>query len=524
MNNSANQLKAGVLLSYINTGAQIAIAIVYTPLMLRFLGQSEFGVYNLVYSIVSYLGLLSFGFGSSYIRFYSRFKADSNEEGIARLNGMFLIIFSIISIIAIIAGSLLTLNIESIFKGGLTPEEIQVAEVLMILMIVNIALTFPGSIFDAVVTAHEKYIFQRTLSLLRTVLNPFLALPLLLMGYRSISLAVVITILTLFALIINMWYSFKKLHVRFEFRQFDFHLFKEMWIFSFYIFLNMIIDQINWNVDKFILGKFRGSAEVAVYSISAQINALYLTISTAVSSVFIPRINKMVTENNGNKQLTDLFVRVGRIQFIILSMVLSGFIFFGEYFIKIWAGQEFKETYVTAYLITLWLIIPATISLIQNIGIEIQRAKNKHRFRSILYILIAAGNLLVSIPLSQIYGGIGCAAATGIALFIGNGLIMNWYYHKHIGLDILLFWKQILRFGPGLFIPALLGFILKAVVGIDSIGKLLGFGFSYSLCFVLSVWFISMNDTEKALFKAPFKKIILKIMAKGHKFAAVRKG
>ena len=66
----SNQLKIGVLLSYITIFAQNIIAIFYTPIMLRLLGQSEYGLYQLVYSVVSYLGLLSFGFSSAYVRFF----------------------------------------------------------------------------------------------------------------------------------------------------------------------------------------------------------------------------------------------------------------------------------------------------------------------------------------------------------------------------------------------------------------------------------------------------------------------
>ena len=40
---------------------------------------------------------------------------------------------------------------------------------------------------------------------------------------------------------------------------------KEMTVFSSFIFINMVVDQINWNVDKFILGRFRGTVSVAVY-------------------------------------------------------------------------------------------------------------------------------------------------------------------------------------------------------------------------------------------------------------------
>lgn len=113
-----NQLKAGVILSYSSMILGYIIAIIYTPIMLRLLGQSEYGLYNLVSSVVSYLGLLSFGFGSAYVRFYSRYKVEDSEQEIAKLNGMFLIIFSIIGAIALLAGLVLVTNTERIFGAN----------------------------------------------------------------------------------------------------------------------------------------------------------------------------------------------------------------------------------------------------------------------------------------------------------------------------------------------------------------------------------------------------------------------
>ena len=231
-----NQLKIGVVLSYITMFIHNIISILYTPIMLRLLGKSEYGLYQLVFSVVSYLGLLSFGFGSAYVRFYSRYKVKNDEDGIARLNGMFITIFLIIALISIVSGSILVFNIEAIFKQGLTGSEIDTARILMILMVFNLAVTFPSSVFDSYVTAHECYFFQRVIGLLQTVLNPFLTLPLLLMGYKSISLVTITTVLTLGKFIMNIYYCRKKINMKFRFKNIQFSLLKEKWIFSLFIF------------------------------------------------------------------------------------------------------------------------------------------------------------------------------------------------------------------------------------------------------------------------------------------------
>ena len=122
-------------------------------------------------------------------------------------------------------------------------------------------------------------------------------------------------------------------------------------------------------------------------------------------------------------------------------LVATGFVFFGRPFIKYWAGAEYDE----AYVVTLFLMLPVTVPLVQNLGIEIQRAKNKHKARSIVYLCIAVGNIILSIFLIQLLGPTGAALGTAVALFLGNIVFMNWYYHKRIGIDIKHFWIQIAK-------------------------------------------------------------------------------
>lgn len=503
---SMSQRKAGVLLSYAGELVKILVSLVYTPIMLRLLGQSEYGLYQLVYSVVSYLSLLSLGFGSSYLRFYSRYKAQKDEDGVARLNGMFMIIFCSISVICILCGTVMIGNIHGIFGEGLTDREYETAKILMGLLIVNLALTFPNSVFNCSITAHEEFLFQKLLILLQNIFSPFLTLPLLIRGYGSIGMVSVTTFLTFALLLSNMFFCFKKLHIRFMFRGLQISLLKEMWVFTFFIFLNQIIDQVNWSVDKFLLGRFAGTTTVAVYGVGGQINSLYLQFSTSISNVFIPKVNRIVAETNDNKQLTKLFTKVGRIQFIVLGLILSGFIFFGYPFVKMWAGEEYGASYAVAIL----LIAPVTVPLVQNLGIEIQRAKNMHKARSIVYLFIAIANVFISIPLIKLMGPAGAALGTAISLIAGNIIFMNWYYHARIGMNMFYFWKKIAKFIPALIVPCVVGIAIMKFVNITGLVKLGVFAVVYAAVYGLSMYFLGMNEEEKQLIMGPIRKILKK--------------
>ena len=242
----------------------------------------------------------------------------------------------------------------------------------------------------------------------------------------------------------------------------------------------MIVDQINWSVDKFILGIFGGTTAVAIYAVGGQINTMYMSLSSSISSVFIPRVNKIVAmDENNNKELTELFTKVGRIQFIILAMVIGGFIVIGQYFINVWAGNDYNN----AYYVALLLIVPVTVPLIQNLGIEIQRAKNMHKFRSIVYFFIAIGNVFMSIPLVQLFGEIGAALGTCLTMVLGNIILMNWYYQVKIKMDMKYFWKQISMLMPCVIVTVLLSLGLSKILVVNSIIHFLIIGIFYVLVY-----------------------------------------
>lgn len=486
----------GVVLSYASQFVHIIVALAYTPFLLRILGKSEYGLYQLAASIVSYLSLLSLGFSSSYVRFYFK-KKQIGEKEVAEFNGMFLTIFLVLMGICCVAGGVLVANITTVFGTGITPQQYPTARVLMGLMVINLAITFPLSVFSSYITAQEEFILQKGIVLIGELCNPLLCIPLLLKGYGSISLIMVALCINIFQLILNIYIAVKKLGMHFSFHNFHFGELKEMWAFTFFIFLNQIIDQINWNVDKFLLGRYLGTGVVAVYSIASQLNSLYISVSTSVSNVFAPRVNKIAAESNDNKKLSKIFADVGRIQLMLLLLVLSGIIIFGQRFIALWAGEGYEEAYVVALL----LLIPVTIPLIQNVGIEIQRAKNMHKARSVVYFFMALANVLLSIPLIQYFGIIGATMATFVTMLAGNGIFMNWYYHKKMGIDVIVFFKNLSGFLPVIAVCVVLGIGLRNLLDFSSFiqygGAILLYTMGYCVCLIVFV--LRKDEKEKVL-------------------------
>ncbi len=499
-----NQIKAGVILSYLQLGLNSLLSLTYTPIMLRLLGQSEYGAYTVASSTISYLGLLNFGISSSYIRFYTRYKKENDEDGLAKLNGIFFAVYILIAIVAFSAGMWLTCNVEVLFGSSMTIAEQHTVQILMFILSVNLLFTFLATVFTAYVGANEQFVFQKLVNMGKTVLSPLLTIPLLFMGGRSIAVACMTTVIGLLVDATNVVFCFRKLNMRFAIRGADPRIMREVAGYSVFIALNSIVDKINWQVDKFILGHYRGTVATAIYGVAAQINNLYTSVSTAISSVFAPRVHRIAGTKDQNWEFSSLFTKIGRIQLLVLGLPAGGMILFGQYFIRLWAGEGYDD----AYFILLLLALPATVPLIQNVGIEIQRARNQHRFRSVLYSCMAVLNLCISIPLGKWYGGIGCAVGTAFSLILFNGLIMNLYYHKALQIDIIGFWKQMLPILAANAITVLFGCGLNALIADSGILPFAVKLCVYSLFYLGCCWCIAMNSDEKQMVRNISSKIL----------------
>lgn len=507
---AVNQLKAGAFLNYVILGLNALTGLLYTPYMLRMLGQNEFGIYTLAASVIAYLSLLDFGFGNAVVRYTARLRAKNDVEGQYSLFGTFTIVYSIIGLIALAAGMILWANTDNMFGAKMTPDELEQTRTVILLMVLNVAVSFPLSIYGSIITAYENFIFLRVVSIIRIFVSTGVLVLILYCGYKAIGLVVVQTAFNIAVLLLNYLFCRKKLRIRIRFDNFNRPLLKEILIYSFWIFLNVIMDRIYWSTGQFVLGVTAGPAVVAVYGIAITIMNIYMSYSTAIAGVLLPRITSMVTCHADDREISDLFIRTGRIQFFIMGLILSGFIVFGRQFICFWAGADYAESFPIAVIFLTALLIP----LIQNVGITILQARNQMRFRSLLYVSIAAVTLGAQILLAPEYGGMGCAWAIGAALLLGQGLIMNIYYQRVQRIDIVRFWREIASM---MIVPAVLtvgGWYALSLVPDISFGMLGLCMLVYIIIYFILFRRFAMNDSERNLIDAPLAKVMGKFRHK----------
>lgn len=500
-------MRLSVVISYIQMALAIVLSVLFTPYALGTLGENEYGLLQTANSTVAMLSVLMLGFNSSYIRYYARYKQAGDQQAIYKLNGLFLMLFCVLGSLVLACGLFLAGNLELVFDDGLTAQEYATGRILLIITTITLALSFPRVVFSNMISAHEKYFFLKSVAMVESVGGPLLNFAVLYAGYRSVALTVTALTVTTIVFLFYMVYALRVLKQKFIFRNFEKGLLSSLFKFTGFIAINLIVDQVNNQVDKVLLARFCGTAVVTVYAVGINFSNYYTQFSTAISGIFTPRVHHMVisTEHNPLEQrkvLTAFFTKVGRMQFLLLGLIGSGFVLFGQQFLNLWVGPGYKESYYVA----LACMLPGTIPLIQNVGIEIQRAENRHHYRSVIYGIIAAFNVAVSIYLCQIWGAAGAALGTGAACILGHGLIMNLVYHKRININMLAFWRSILGQMLGMVPAFAVGVLIVKFVAIDSWIKLFLFVAVYMASYFISVLLFALNAEEKAMVRNLVKK------------------
>lgn len=440
-----NQYRLGAMLSYGMTVLNILITLFYTPFILRMIGTEQQGIYNTIGSIVSNIAVLDLGLGNAVIRYVAKYRAEGKQQEMHKFLGMVLSVYLVIGALVLLIGGGIYVNLGNFFTNY-TPEMLSVAKPMFLLLLFNATLSMVMNVFPAVLSGYEQFVTRNALSIGRVIARAVILPILLLSGGDVLTIAMLDTSLSVALTLFYFFYSVFKLKVRIRFGRMDTKLFKEVARYSAFIFLNMLMEQMYWSTDAIIIGKFYLPGVVLISTYGTQIAQYFIQFSGALSNLFLPRATQMTVRGESTEKMTDLMIRVGRIQLMLCALIAIGFTCVGHHFFMCWLGDEMGAAAVTqCYIIALMLVWALVIPMFENTGIAIVQALNRHAFRSIVLCVIAALNVIASIFLAKAWGPIGAAIGTAASLLIGNVGVINWYYWKRVGLNIPRFFKETLR-------------------------------------------------------------------------------
>ena len=495
--NKNKQIKIGLIISYFNMAVSIISYLVFTPFYVNKLGDVEYGLRSLAASISSYLTILSLGLSSAYIRYRILYIKNLGEDGEKKFNGLYFLVFLIIGIVALIIGIISVVLIKNniIILENYSNSEISILCTLLIISTINISLSFPFSIFTQSCVAHEEFIWVRSITLLSDVLTVVFNFVVLYLGYKSIAMSIVALIVNVLTMLLNFIFAVNKMKMSFSFKldKNDLRMLKDMISFSIFVGINMIVDELNSHTDPIIIGILIGAEAVTIFNLGRQFRSYLVTMSTMIYSSFSPRINQYVL-NNESEKTNRLFLNVAGLQLLILFLIVGGFASCGKEFISLWVGQN----KIDAYYVAIFVMFISVVPLSQNTSLEVQRAMKKHKFRAIVYLVIAVTNVAISIILCKKIGMFGCIIGTCVTLVLGQYICIGIYNQKVIGLPINRYWLLYLRFSIPMLIATACTFLLNNLT-IGTFYMMLVKGVTFVLIYIIINFLVNKKIIKNIL-------------------------
>lgn len=432
--------KLAIIVSYALICTNVLSNLILTPIYLNYLGTDGYGFYQMIYAVASYILILDLGIGTTMVRFISIYKEKKDKKGEEVFAFYSAVLVAIVSVFIIIVGLIVNCNLEHIYKT-LTINEFELGHRMFNLMIVVLVLTVWERFLEGLSMSCELFSIAKAISLFK-LLFKFVSVILFLIGNLGVLSLVYADIFSIcIAIVLYLFLNIKKLHFKIKYHKGYAHVIKPMATFMCAILLQSIVSYLNNTVDKTILGVMEGKVATGIYSLAMTFITAFNMFPTAISNIFLPQATKLVLHNSNRKDLTNFVIRPGRFQFMVCGGILTGFILFGKDFITLWA----KENVFEIWIISLIIMIPNLITLVENTVLTILDAKNKRMFRSIVMLGISGINIFLTIILIKLFGAIGAPIATSISYFIGYIVIMNVYYDKIINIDVVHMFKEIFK-------------------------------------------------------------------------------
>lgn len=431
-------LKLNALSNWCVLAVNVLIGLFLTPFIIKSLGSNNFGVWRAVGSIIGYYGLLDLGIGSALTRYIARYSVQGDTERLNKTASTAMLVFSLAGLIILLLSLFFADKIVNFFN--VTSEESKSFIKLLWLMGMITAINLPANIFRAVVIAREHYVASNIINIVRAILRTALAIVFIRIGYGVFGLGLAVFIVSLVAIFANyMLYKKFANDIKLKFSYIDTKVVKTLISYGGFTTIITVANILRTSIDNLVIGKWIDMKSVGVYGIAAIIIKYITQLIVAGNGVLTPRFASLDGLNDHSK-LKDLFLKSIFTSSLLALFLLSISLLFIKPFVEIWVGEDFWAS----SMLFIILIIAWITDLVQNPGIGLMFALNKHRYYSLAVILEGITNLIISILLVTRYGLIGVAIGTVIPMILIRILIQPIYISKIVGIKVSEYLKPFL--------------------------------------------------------------------------------
>lgn len=504
-----NQVRAGAIVSYILIFFNIISGFIYTPWLMRQLGDSDYALYTLVTSVMTYF-VLDFGIGASITRFIAKYRAEGKDDEAKNLLGITTRLYLLLDCIVLVALCVMYFFLESIYVN-LTPTEIIRFKTIFVVAGFMSVFSFPFLPLNGVYTAYERLYVQKLFDLIAKILTVGSIVFALLFGGNLYVVVLLNACITLLTHLIKFVYITNTENLKINLKYKDKTLLKAIFGFSFWVMLATVADRFFFTFIPSLLGIVSNTTEIAIFAVAVSIENYICLFGAAFSNLFLPQVTKMTLSQESSKKITDLMIKVGRIQLLIVSFCVIAIVGMGDEFIRCWVGEGKTQ----AYVVLIFILIPSLVHFTQAIGTEMIYATNNVKYRALVYAVGSIISIFTTVILAPKYGAIGAGIGIGLALTISHVILMNCIYKFKLKLDIGRYFKEChLSMILPIIFSTVIAYIIKTIYPVDSLFLFIIKAGVWALIHLPIMWFFMMNKYEKGLAKEMVGKITKKIFKK----------
>lgn len=398
------------ILSYVITPV---ILIVSTPLLLEHLGASKYGIWVLINSLISVLGISNFGLGNAFIKIGSEYEASKDQIG---FNQLFRVSFTLSIILAIVV-SLSTY----LFGGYILPlffDSTGIREMMSVTHLVGgiVGLRIVNSIISGSYMARQRYDINSKISiafnLFTSIIFTFLAVLFKDIRVLVFSLFISTIALLLFNILVAK-YNNPQLVFKLAMRK---STLQKIIGYGIYSWLQLIISAINSQADKLIVGGMLGPAALGYYSVCMQLVAKIHEIPTAASAFLVPKFSALY-EHKDVDNIRSVYSRAMLYKsiFIIFSGIFAFIL--APQILGIWIGSNFAEQHADLFKM---LTIATSVGAFGVIPYYCLNGTGFVRFNTIISLATSASSIMLLYLMAPKFGdiGIGLSKLVSIPLVI----------------------------------------------------------------------------------------------------------
>lgn len=436
-------MRYGALLSYVLIVGNALFGLVVTPFVLKMMGSSAYGVYKTVGSLSSALLVLDLGIGSTLMRYIAKYRASNQDEKIGPFISMMAcemgILIPLIAVIELFMYS----RLDAIYSHSFSVGEIQLAKRIFAVLSATLIINVADNFLNGIITGNNDFILGNGIKLLKLLSRIILIFVLLPIYKNPIVLVWINLLLSVVGIGIELGHIMRYYppKLTFKLNLWEPRVFKESFTYTILMFLTTIMAQINGNLDNVIVGAFCGAERVTIYSFALVIFGMYEQLSSAISNVALPTVTKILAQNNGTERIQHFVVSAGRVQFMILGASVVGFWVLGREFLYLWLGDGFDDV----YSLVLILMLPSLFELCVNVCLSVLRAQNRIGFRTGVLCASTLLNIFISIAGIHYWGYFSAALGTAASFTVGSLLVMNVYYTKKLGFNMIAIYHGIIQ-------------------------------------------------------------------------------